>query len=264
MLQLLMCLSPLRSATASKARVTCKCARMLPTRSSPCCGRLLIKGTVVTTTCLCALTDFFCHGAYRAFLQSAWRRAALNQPHSAPVDSFQFVGPCFYAAATCCHFAELAVICHAEGVPLLVDEAHGGHLGAMAADLARAAAAPSGCTDASRPAGTRSPAQPSVLEGGAAPADECSAHSKAAASLVEHLTTLAPQDVPVAALEAGADLVMHSTHKVLTAMTQAAMLHLRDASRVDPGRVSKALQVGLVAGQRCMPADKPSLQLTVS
>ncbi|WIA21198.1 hypothetical protein OEZ85_000446 [Tetradesmus obliquus] len=46
----------------------------------------------------------------------------------------------------------------------------------------------------------------------------------------------------LSALAAGADLVAQSSHKVLSAMTQAAMLHSQ-GSRVDPARVSKALQV---------------------
>ncbi len=48
--------------------------------------------------------------------------------------------------------------------------------------------------------------------------------------------------LPTAALAAGADLVVQSTHKVLSAMTQAAMLHLQ-GERVQPDRVSKALQL---------------------
>jgi arginine/lysine/ornithine decarboxylase len=56
----------------------------------------------------------------------------------------------------------------------------------------------------------------------------------------------------MSALDAGADLVMHSTHKVLTAMTQAAMLDLNQGSAVSPSRVSKALQVGLTSGQSCV------------
>lgn len=48
--------------------------------------------------------------------------------------------------------------------------------------------------------------------------------------------------LPTAALAAGADLAIQSTHKTLSAMTQASMLHLK-GSRIDPGRVSKALQL---------------------
>ena len=48
--------------------------------------------------------------------------------------------------------------------------------------------------------------------------------------------------LPIAALAAGADLAVQSTHKVLSAMTQSAMLHTR-GDRVDGDRISKALQL---------------------
>ncbi|WP_181357508.1 aminotransferase class I/II-fold pyridoxal phosphate-dependent enzyme [Stenomitos frigidus] len=49
-------------------------------------------------------------------------------------------------------------------------------------------------------------------------------------------------ELPIAALAAGADLAVQSTHKTLSAMTQAAMLHTR-GDRVQGDRVSKALQL---------------------
>jgi arginine/lysine/ornithine decarboxylase len=49
-------------------------------------------------------------------------------------------------------------------------------------------------------------------------------------------------ELPTPALAAGADLVVQSSHKLLCAMTQASMLHLK-GSRLDPARVSKALQL---------------------
>jgi arginine decarboxylase len=49
-------------------------------------------------------------------------------------------------------------------------------------------------------------------------------------------------DLPTSALEAGADLVVQSTHKLLSALTQASMLHLQ-GSRIEPVRVSKTLQM---------------------
>jgi arginine decarboxylase len=49
-------------------------------------------------------------------------------------------------------------------------------------------------------------------------------------------------DLPTPALAAGADLAIQSTHKVLGAMTQAAMLHLRSAY-ITPERISQALQL---------------------
>jgi arginine decarboxylase len=50
------------------------------------------------------------------------------------------------------------------------------------------------------------------------------------------------QDLPIAALAAGADLTVQSTHKVLAAMTQASMLHVQ-GERIDRPRLSKALQL---------------------
>lgn len=50
-------------------------------------------------------------------------------------------------------------------------------------------------------------------------------------------------DLPVSALAAGADLVVQSTHKVLSALTQAAMLHIQGAYISAP-RISQALQLG--------------------
>ena len=49
-------------------------------------------------------------------------------------------------------------------------------------------------------------------------------------------------EFPISALAAGADLAVQSTHKTLSAMTQAAMLHTQ-GQRVDGDRLSKALQL---------------------
>lgn len=72
-------------------------------------------------------------------------------------------------------------MCHSHGAPLLVDEAHGAHLG---------------------------------LHPG----------------------------LPPSALQCGADLAVQSTHKQLSAMTQAAMLHVR-GQRVARERLARSLQV---------------------
>ena len=48
--------------------------------------------------------------------------------------------------------------------------------------------------------------------------------------------------LPTAALTAGADIVIQSTHKTLSALTQASMLHIR-GDRVSADRVSKSLQL---------------------
>jgi len=49
-------------------------------------------------------------------------------------------------------------------------------------------------------------------------------------------------DLPISALAAGADLSVQSTHKVLAAMTQAAMLHTQ-GNYIDPERIAQALQL---------------------
>ncbi|HIK10319.1 MAG TPA: aminotransferase class I/II-fold pyridoxal phosphate-dependent enzyme [Oscillatoriaceae cyanobacterium M33_DOE_052] len=48
--------------------------------------------------------------------------------------------------------------------------------------------------------------------------------------------------LPPSAIEAGADMAVHSTHKVLGAMTQASMLHLRQGM-IEPQRVNQALEL---------------------
>ncbi|MGL5944127.1 MAG: aminotransferase class I/II-fold pyridoxal phosphate-dependent enzyme [Waterburya sp.] len=49
-------------------------------------------------------------------------------------------------------------------------------------------------------------------------------------------------DLPPSAMSVGADLAIQSTHKVLSAMTQASMLHLQ-GNRVSDRQISKALQL---------------------
>ncbi len=49
-------------------------------------------------------------------------------------------------------------------------------------------------------------------------------------------------DLPPAAMTVGADLTVQSTHKVLSAMTQASMLHIQ-GKRICDRRISKALQL---------------------
>jgi arginine/lysine/ornithine decarboxylase len=71
------------------------------------------------------------------------------------------------------------------------------------------------------------------------------AHAKGIALLVDaahgaHLRF--HPDLPECALAAGADLVVHSAHKTLPALTQAALLH-QQGTFVDPARVETALQL---------------------
>ncbi|MEP0872605.1 aminotransferase class I/II-fold pyridoxal phosphate-dependent enzyme [Trichocoleus desertorum AS-A10] len=89
------------------------------------------------------------------------------------------VYPTYYGV--CGDVQAIAQLAHAQGIPLLVDEAHGPHF-------------------------------------------------------VFH------PELPTAALAAGADLAVQSIHKVLSAMTQAAMLHVQ-GERVDRDRLTKALQL---------------------
>ena len=49
-------------------------------------------------------------------------------------------------------------------------------------------------------------------------------------------------DLPISALAAGADLVVQSSHKVLAAMTQAAMVHVQ-GDRIDRDGLSRALRL---------------------
>ncbi len=62
-------------------------------------------------------------------------------------------------------------------------------------------------------------------------------------------------DLPPAALAAGADLTVQSTHKLLGALTQSAMLHLNH-DRINPQRVSQAL--------RSLQSTSPSYLLLAS
>lgn len=49
-------------------------------------------------------------------------------------------------------------------------------------------------------------------------------------------------ELPISALAAGADLTVQSTHKTLSALTQASMLHVQ-GDRIDRDRLSQALQL---------------------
>lgn len=89
------------------------------------------------------------------------------------------VTPSYYGI--CSDLAPIAAAAHSRGIPLLVDGAHGPHLGFH-------------------------------------------------------------PDLPEAALAAGADLVVHSTHKVLTSLTQSSLLH-RQGGRIDRERLAHMLRL---------------------
>ncbi|MBI3928586.1 MAG: aminotransferase class V-fold PLP-dependent enzyme [Armatimonadetes bacterium] len=58
-------------------------------------------------------------------------------------------------------------------------------------------------------------------------------------------------ELPVSALEAGADLVVHSTHKLMAGISQASMLH-RNSERVDRGRLEAVLRICLSTSPCCL------------
>jgi arginine/lysine/ornithine decarboxylase len=89
------------------------------------------------------------------------------------------------------------------------------------------------------------------------------AHARGALLLVDeaHGAHFAfSSDFPRTALSSGADVVVHSAHKTLPALTQAALLHVsRDAlatGRVDPDRVAEAL--------RAFQTSSPSFPIAAS
>jgi arginine decarboxylase len=49
------------------------------------------------------------------------------------------------------------------------------------------------------------------------------------------------EDLPTGALRSGADLVLSSTHKIVGSLTQSAMLHLGDGSRVDEDIIDRSV-----------------------
>lgn len=62
-------------------------------------------------------------------------------------------------------------------------------------------------------------------------------------------------DLPISALQAGADLVVQSTHKVAGSLTQSSLLHLQ-GDRIAPGQVDRALQI--------LRSSSPNLLLLIS
>ncbi len=62
-------------------------------------------------------------------------------------------------------------------------------------------------------------------------------------------------DLPISALQAGADLVVQSTHKVAGSLTQSSILHLQ-GDRIDPEQVERALQI--------LRSSSPNLLLLIS
>ncbi|PRW59023.1 arginine decarboxylase [Chlorella sorokiniana] len=152
----------------------CVLAGCTPVYAQPCCDPQLGVAHHVTPTAL----------------QAAFETAAGR---GLRVGAALVVSPTYFGVVA--DVAGLAAVCHSHGVPLLVDEAHGAHLGL----------------------------HPSL---------------------------------PPSALQSGADVAIQSTHKQLSAMTQAAMLHLAHGGRVQRQRLARALQV--------LQSSSPSYLLMVS
>ncbi|MBL1209514.1 aminotransferase class I/II-fold pyridoxal phosphate-dependent enzyme [Geminocystis sp. GBBB08] len=95
------------------------------------------------------------------------------------IKAVMVVSPTYHGI--CANLTEIAYLTNHFSIPLLIDEAHGGHF------------------------------------------------------------SFHPQ-LPISALQAGADIAIQSTHKTLGAMTQASMLHLQ-GNLVNPHRINQALQL---------------------
>jgi len=107
---------------------------------------------------------------------------------------------------------EIARECHRRGVPLIVDEAHGAHLAPMRGAAERAA---------------KEAAAAAAAAGGAGGAPSPFAPSPSPPSFPPSWR----DDLPEPALWQGADVSVQSAHKTLTALTQAALLHVGDGRR---------------------------------
>ncbi|GIL83845.1 hypothetical protein Vretimale_10865 [Volvox reticuliferus] len=160
------------------------------------------------------------------------------------------VSPTYFGAVA--DVAAIATVCHEHGVPLLVDEAHGGHFAFLP---------PSAPSPLSPPPSPQPRQQQHNRNHNHQNDDHNHDHNSnnradesqqtvrvqdeesRVARRELHVPPLPPSRPasPPSALQCGADVVMQSTHKVLGAMTQAAMLHIA-GTRVSPSRLSRALQ----------------------
>ena len=104
----------------------------------------------------------------------------------------------------CSDIRGIASVCHKNGIPLIVDAAHGAHFG-----FGRATADENSCDNAE--------AFNNKLE-------------------YDYLS------VPDSAVKLGADVVIHSVHKTLPSMTQTALIHV-SGNLVDKGRLKRFLRI---------------------
>lgn len=120
---------------------------------------------------------------------------------------------------------EIAEVVHGHGKILIVDEAHGAHLG-LGKDPGPAAKRY--CElEAATIAGTQ-----------AAIAETQATMAETQAAMAGTQATVWPEN----SCQAGADLVIHSVHKTLPAMTQTALLHV-NGDRVDCERLRRFLRI---------------------
>lgn len=139
-----------------------------------------------------ALSALILSGARPAYMRPPWdadlgvsgavtpgevERALEENPRAKAVF---IVSPTYFGGAA--DLARIAALCHARGVPLMVDEAHGPHL---------------------------------------------------------HFHP----DLPASALSSGADMVVQSTHKIISGMTQASLLHIKKSPRTNLARARKTLEL---------------------
>ena len=117
----------------------------------------------------------------------------------------------------------IAEICHSRGIPLIVDEAHGAHLGLNCPGEAE------GCGTGT---GSRRD-NPAVTDGSGTEEALCSAGRPAGHRLCHF---------PPGAVSCGADLVIQSPHKTLTSLTQSAWMHLK-GGLADPGEIGRQLDI---------------------
>ncbi|MCQ2736266.1 MAG: aminotransferase class I/II-fold pyridoxal phosphate-dependent enzyme [bacterium] len=58
-------------------------------------------------------------------------------------------------------------------------------------------------------------------------------------------------DLPISAIEAGADIAINSTHKIISGMSQASMIHFK-TDRIDQGRVHTVLRLFISTSPSCL------------
>ncbi|GIL56474.1 hypothetical protein Vafri_11831 [Volvox africanus] len=172
------------------------------------------------------------------------------------------VSPTYFGAVA--DVAAIAAVCHEHGVPLLVDEAHGGHFAFLPPSSSPPLPSPlpppplplspqqqqqqqhhrhnddqDHRLDSSPPLEQQEQSQGAVQGLPPGGANEPVGGNPC----VFDLAPLAPSRAtsPPSSLQCGADIAIQSTHKILGAMTQAAMLHIA-GTRVSPSRIDRALQ----------------------